>query len=193
VYRFFGALVLVATLATPSRAHASGVDFLPDAEPTPVVEGPPSKPWDPYQVAVALNLGLGSAVGGFGLTLSFVPAANLLTEVGMGVGFSGLQLSVMQKVLLGSGRARFAAGAGVSHGGGNRDFPDSSLWLNVDLVGMELRGWRGLVFFVAGGITVGLSGGRYIHLVQNDCGRTYCGDAVGEIWPQGRAGLGYWF
>ena len=191
--RLFALPVLAAALATPAPADASGLDFVPDTEPTPIVERPPSWPWAPYQMAVALNLGFGSAVGTLGLTLSVLPTANLQTEVGMGVGISGFQLSAMQKVLLGSGRARFVAGAGLSYGGGSSDFPDSSLWLNVDLAGMELRGWRGLVFFVAGGTTVGLAGGRYIVPVQNDCGHTYCGDAVGQFFPQARVGLGYWF
>lgn len=185
--------VFAAALTAPTGAAAAGLDFVPDTEPSPIVERPAPRPWEPYQAAIAFNFGIGSAVGTAGLTLSFLPTEHLQTELGMGAGGSGLQLSAMQKLVLGSGRARFVAGAGISYGNGSDEFPDPSLWLNVDVLGVELRGWHGMVFFVAGGTTVGLAGGRYIHPIQNDCGHTYCGDAVGQFFPQLRFGLGYWF
>lgn len=151
-------------------------------------------PWQTYQAAIAFNLGIGSAVGTAGLTLSFVPARFLATEIGIGGGVSGLQLSAMQKVVLGEGETvRFVGGIGISHSGGSNDFPDSALWLNVDLAGLEIRSRGGFLFFVTGGATTALTGGAFRDPIQNDCGKPYCGNAAGAIFPQGRAGVGFWF
>jgi hypothetical protein len=194
-----GAAVLAA--AVPS-AVAGGVDPLPDPDSWGPTEVPPSpspsggsqaQPWKRYQTAFALNLGIGSAVGSLGLTCSFLASSLLSTEIGVGIGISGAQFSAMQKVLLGWGRTRFVAGAGLSYGSGNHDFPFESLWLNLDLAGVEFRTWRGLVLSLAAGATMGLVGGDYIDPIQNDCGRTYCGNSVGKLLPQYRMGVGFWF
>jgi hypothetical protein len=196
------AIVLgIATLmSNPRPAGAGGADFVPEVGPQtgdfadsiPVVEST-AKPWDRYQAALALNLGTFSAVGTLGLTGSFLPGSHFETEIGIGVGESGLQLSAMQKLLFGSAETkRFVVGAGLSYGGGNRDFPDSTIWLNLDLAGMEIRTARGFYFFFAGGLFTALAGGRYITPMSNDCGKPYCGNAVGEIYPQGRMGIGFW-
>jgi len=114
-----------------------------------------------------------------------------LTEVGFGIGVSGPQFSAMQKIFLGTGRSAWLAGVGLSYAIGSDDFPDDTLWLNVDLAGVELRTARGLLLSLAGGATTALAGGRYRGLF--DCSTPYCHSAVGEIWPQGRVGLGFWF
>ncbi len=82
------------------------------------------------------------------------------------------------------GYPSIATGAGLSYGGGSHEFPDSSLWLNLDLAGLEFRGRRGLVLFIATGTTIGLAGGTYMDPIQNDCGKTYCRNAVGKFFPQ---------
>jgi len=197
----FVVVAAVLAAAMPS-AVAGGVDPLPDPDPWRPTEAPASpspsgraqvQPWEKYQTAFALNLGIGSAVGGLGLTCAFLASSLLSTEIGVGIGFSGAQFSAMQKVLLGWGRTRLVAGAGLSYGAGNHDFPFQSLWLNLDLAGIEFRTRSGLVLSFAAGATMGLVGGDYIDPIQNDCGRTYCGNSVGKLLPQYRMGIGFWF
>lgn len=197
--------VLALILATstlvmdPMTAKAGGMDSAPDIEPQAGEKSPaaavpaPAKPWDKYQTALALNLGFFSAVGGYGLTFSLLPASFLETEAGVGVGGSGLQLSAMQKVVLGSEKTgRFVAGVGLSFAGGSSDAPDKTLWLNIDLAGVEVRTSHGVCFFVAGGVFTALTGGRFRFPGGSDCGEPYCSDAKGAIIPQGRAGIGFW-
>jgi hypothetical protein len=187
-------------MSLPRSAGAGGADLVPDIGPQtgdfddgiPAVEST-ANPYDKYQAAMALNLGTFSAVGTLGVTCSFLAQSILETEIGIGVGGSGLQLSAMQKVLLGSAETiRFLAGAGLSYGGGNSDFPERTIWLNVDLAGMEIRTARGFYFFFAGGLFTALAGGTYRGPLVNDCGKPYCQNAVGEIVPQGRMGIGFW-
>jgi hypothetical protein len=206
------ALVLVPSILTaePHLARAQSADFFSDSaqrhiEPSGLSAAPPSpqpsternplvKPWSEHQVTAALNLGIGSAVGTLGMTFSFIPTRFLATEIGLGLGSSGVQLSAMQKVVLGEGDTiRFLGGAGISYSDGGHDFPTSTLWLNVDLATMEIRSRSGLVVFFGGGVTTALAGGTYRDPIQNDCGKTYCGNAVGAVFPQGRAGVGVWF
>src|SRR5262245_11589098 len=60
--------------------------------------------------------GFASALGLGGLAYTYAATPSALIEVGAGLGFSGLQLSVMPKLSVGSERNRFVAGAGVSVG-----------------------------------------------------------------------------
>jgi hypothetical protein len=116
-----GSTVLAA--AVPS-AVAGGVDLLPDPDPWRPTEAPafpsPSgrsqaQPWERYQTAFALNLGMGSAVGGLGLTCSFLASSLLsratvqFTSDGRQVGTTeGVQVSAVGEVLAFLGPCRIS-------------------------------------------------------------------------------------
>ena len=70
----------------------------------------------PDQNRISVDLGVASAVGGLGVTYSYFADDSLGLEAGLGVGATGLQLSLMPKLRLGAGRHRFVAGAGLSAG-----------------------------------------------------------------------------
>jgi hypothetical protein len=128
------------------------------------------------------------------VTGSFLPARFIETELGLGLGGSGLQLSAMQKVVLGwNETVRFIGGVGLSYSGGSNEYPDRVVWLNIDVAGVEARGRDGWVYFFTGGTTTAVTDAAYQPVLGNDCGRRYCGNARGEIIPQFRAGIGLWF
>jgi hypothetical protein len=141
---------------------------------------------------LALNVGLGSAVGYLGATYAHEPLEFLQLEGGVGLGFSGLQLSAMPKLVICGGSNCFISGAGVS-----LSFPTSTAakglptWLNVDAVGYEYRSASGTSFFCAAGFGVGLGGG------QACTGFIDCGDPTpnvrGHWFMQTRVGVGYWY
>jgi hypothetical protein len=187
---------LLALLLLPAVARA---DELVAAQPsTPATEDLALK-----RHAIGFSGGLFSAVGLAGLTYSYAPLDRLTIESGLGYGFSGLQLSVMPKLVLGTARDRFVAGAGLAlalpRTGGSptsagEPFIDSdtALWLNVDAVGYEHRFANGLSLGLAAGVTVGLVGGRICVI---DCfDRRDWDKEVAGLWgPQGRISVGYWF
>ena len=158
-----------------------------------------AKPWAEHQSTLGLNLGFGSAVGTAGVTFAFSPTSFLVSEIGIGQGFSGTQFSVMQKVVAGSDDSvvRFVTGAGLSLGSGSDTFPNPSFWLNLDLAGMEIRATNGFVFFLAGGATIGLAGGKFSYDLYEDCGSppacSFRNNVRGHIGPQGRMGFAFWF
>jgi hypothetical protein len=142
-------------------------------------------------VELRLDVGIFSAIGFAGVTAGYSPIDPLLVEVGVGWGESGLQLSAMPKVALGSDRNRFIFGCGPSTGldrGGQ-----TSYWLSLDL-GYEYRAPQGFVLYVAGGTTLGLDG-RMHHICFFECARDdQTSDSVrGLFGPQFRLGLGTWF
>ena len=204
----FALFVTMFVGSTARRSNAMGLegaesDFLAPARQN---DDPPlssavhsGKPWDRFQTTLGFNLGIGSAIGIIGATVSFSPTPMLLWEAGIGQGLSGTQLSIMQKLALGAedSTVRFVAGAGISWGSGSETFPDPSLWLNLDLVGMEIRTARGLVFFLAGGATVGLAGGKFSYDLHEDCGNppacSFRNEVAGVASPQGRMGFAVWF
>jgi hypothetical protein len=140
---------------------------------------------------VAFNGGLGSAIGVAGLTFSFSPLAGLESEVGIGQGITGVQLSAMQKFVLGKGPTRFVASVGLAYspGGSQSDDWARKYWLNVDLLGFEMRSKNHFVLFLSVGMTKVF--GKPIILMGDpmDCGSPPCqsGDSV---FPQFRIGLG---
>ena len=163
----------------------------------------PVHPWRRYDSTLAVNLGLGSAVGFFGLTYSLAPLSFLETEVGLGVGLTGNIASIMQKFALGGedSTVRFVAGAGVAYSGGSLNSPDPSVWLNIDAVGLEIRSRAHFMLFLSAGATLGLSGGRMddevIDWTDNQCSQQSCmyyqSKVRGYLAPQGRIGIGGWF
>lgn len=141
---------------------------------------------------MALHVGLGSAVGYLGATYAHEPLQLLQLEGGVGLGFSGTQLSAMPKLVICGGSNCFISGAGVS-----LSIPTSSAatgfptWLNVDAVGYEYRSPSGTSFTCAAGFGVGLGGG------QACTGAVDCGDPTpnvrGHWFLQSRVGVGVWY
>ena len=143
-----------------------------------------------------LDLGVASAVGFLGLTFTRTFGDFFQMEAGVGTGYSGTQLSLMSKIVLGSRDVFFVSGAGFSvavptdplHATGN------PVWLNVDAVGLELISTHGFTFEASAGITKGIGGG-------NICTNWIDGCEPGEklpssetVWgPQLRVGWGYSF
>jgi hypothetical protein len=163
----------LAVLAMTTGLLAPALVWADESDPgsgaplaTPDSPGP-IQPYGKRRAAVAFNLGIGSAVGEIGVTGGYATTSFLQTELGIGVGFTGMQIS--------------------------------SLWLNVDLAGMEIRTARNFVFFVAGGFTTGLLGGRLntkeLAFHGDECYEpTSCNSKIpGLTGPQGRIGLGRWF
>jgi hypothetical protein len=173
-------LVLVAgapALAQPLETYGPG-----GADPL-VVAGALA----PRRHDLRMNFGAFSAVGYAGVTYAYSPLAETQLELGAGYGMTGLQLSFMPKVSLGSERHRFVTGLGPSLGverGGN------SYWLNADL-GYEYRSEGGFSFLVAGGLTYGIGGtSAAACLFECDGGRE---SVRGWLAPQARVAIGQWF
>jgi hypothetical protein len=155
---------------------------------------------------VALSVGLGSALGFGGVSYGYATKDWLLLEGGVGYGVTGVQVSTMVKLTLGSERQRFVTGVGTSVGLAP-DYAWSqatgpTLWLNVDAVGGEYRFSNGVSLGGAFGVAVGLAGGG--HFYSSDvCLALHCNRGSGEHWdevawagtvfPQARAQVGYWF
>lgn len=156
------ACFLIALLASAPALAAPPVEVVSETAPLP----PP---------ALRVDLGLGSPVGSLGVVYSRPVSPQLAVEGGLGIGASGLQLSAMGKLRLGSGRTRFTPGVGVSLGIPlDRDSPtfhtghpandDEAYgrpvtmgWLDLDLAGVEYRSRGGLVLSVSGGVTFALT------------------------------------
>ena len=191
---------LVVSLAGEPTAPPDCASCAPAEEPAPTAEvaaaepvPPGDEPWSALPQAVgsfalALNLGVGSAVGFMGATLTYSRLGPLEVELGLGLGLTGIQSSAMLKVgLLGNRISRFVVGVGVadtvSHQY-NHDVTGNPVWLNVDLLGYESRG---VVFFsFALGVTRGLGGGSYAISESGD------NLVTGHMFPQLRIQMGGW-
>jgi len=143
---------------------------------------------------MGLDVGVASAVGSVGASYQFAPRQWLRLEAGLGWGPTGTQLSAMPKVAFGGRSCRFMAGLGMSLaiGGGeataNQSSPPASIpWLNLDAAGIECRTSAGFSFQGALGLTMPLADFRYEF--------AEIGDTVhaGDLLPQGRLGVGWWF
>ncbi len=140
------------------------------------------------------DLGLASALGTAGIDYQFAPSDWLRLEGAAGWGPTGVQLSVMPKIALGGRSCAFTVGFGPSLalGGqqaeaGHGPNPGVIPWLNLDLPGLECRARSGLSFQATLGLTMPLAG---FHYDIADVGDTV---KAGEILPQGRVGIGWWF
>jgi hypothetical protein len=144
---------------------------------------------------LAGDVGVFSAVGFLGATYTYSPVPAIQFELGTGLGLSGIQLSFMPKMLIGSDGHYFVVGAGPSLGIKPSDQDQHtyiSYWLNGD-VGYEYRGPNGISFLIAFGVTYGLGGEV----------RDFCFDCNGDPpgsssppprpFPQGRIAVGHWF
>jgi hypothetical protein len=144
------------------------------------------------------NMGVASAIGEMGGTLTYSPRPEFQVELGTGIGYSGLQLSLMPKLAIGGKNHRVSIGAGPSMGIGSNPKPSQtciSYWLNAE-VGYEYRSASGLSFLVAVGIFRGLAG----EIPGGTPGVTEAGEAVRpepasdfSLFPQGRIAFGRWF
>jgi hypothetical protein len=149
------------------------------------------------RTAVGVDLGIASAVGYGGVTLTRQFGDHLRLEAGAGFGLSGLQLSVMPKLVLGEGRDHFVVGAGVSVAffSNSHYVSGHPIWLNVDALGYEHQFEGGLAFSYALGLTGGLGGGRICY-PPDGCEPSSASDFkdVTHYWvPQSRVQLAYWF
>ncbi len=158
--------------------------------------GDPAEAWQNRRSTLVVNLGLGSAVGVLGVTYSYLPVSMFETEVGVGLGLLGSQVSLMEKLVIGEGSIRFTVGAGLAYSPSSGLFGDDirhrSLWLNLDVLGLEYRGRGGLVFFLAAGDTHAF--GAPIEIFSIDCfeSTNACSDAGNDFF-QMRTGLGISF
>jgi hypothetical protein len=142
---------------------------------------------------VRVDAGLFSAVGFGGLSYGYSPAEVFIAELGVGWGVTGIQLSAMPKLALGSANDRFVGGVGLSYSTGVaspvHDFDSGfrTFWLNVDL-GFEHRFENGISFTTALGVTHGLSNTPVGFGVDAKT------SPLNTLWlPQFRIGVGYWF
>jgi len=144
---------------------------------------------------VGFNLGIGSAVGDMALVYQFAPTYRWRFEGGLGWGLSGVQVAVMPKLALG-GACAFVVGLGPSLAVGgpfaevgqeHQPQPDAVGWLNLDAPGVECRSDTGFSFEGTLGLTMALTTFHYD--IAGVGGTIHSGD----ILPQVRLGLGWWF
>jgi hypothetical protein len=149
---------------------------------------------DPPRHRVAIDVGIGSAVGTVGLTYDYSIFPGFRGEAGVGWGFSGTQLSLMPKVVLqghqwaltsGFGAALAVGGPSVEAGHGPS--PSTIPWLNFDALGGECPTSGGLTFSAALGLSMPL---RAFHWDFAELGETV---KAFSVFPQGRVSLGWRF
>ena len=137
----------------------------------------------------------GGVVSGFGMgeiRYAFSPIDSVQLEAGFGGGLGGVHGSFVPKLVVGKGRTRLLAGAGVSVG--NEGFLGISqrgpmAWLLVEAFGMEYRLDSGVFVSGGAGFAIGLSGEYCV-----DCGGSMdYRPLTSLIIPQARFGLGYAF
>jgi hypothetical protein len=147
---------------------------------------------------VGVELGAASAIGALGLVYQFAATHVVRVEGGVGVGFSGVQLSLMPKLVAGRGTCGFVAGFGASLAVGGtvgdsesasspQPEPGAIPWLNLDVPGLECHNDAGFSFEATLGVTMALKTFRY------EIADTGAVLHAGSLLPQGRLGLGYWF
>jgi hypothetical protein len=144
--------------------------------------------------AVGVDLGLGSAVGLAGITLTRAFGPWMRLELGGGYGVTGYQLSVMPKLAIGDGRDHFVAGVGVALAlpTDPRVAVGHPVWLNIDAAGYEHRFDSGFALSATFGVAGGLGGGQ-ICLPRNGCEPQFLRPVSAYWMPQGRIGAAYWF
>jgi hypothetical protein len=138
--------------------------FLPAfvlAAPTEIVsaEVRPAKP-EALRAGIRAEGGWASPVGWGGASIWYDLTPAFRSEVGIGLGFSGLQISILGRGLFGSPTHRFVPGLGFSlgvpigntylsdHGSFGESSPVIVPWLNVDALGYEYQsddGWTALI------------------------------------------------
>jgi len=176
--------LLIALLLSAS-AGARAADSVPAAIASPAPEP---------RTGIGLDVGIGSALGELGVTLTESVGRVARLELGAGVGVSGYQLSFMPKIALGQPHDHFVAGVGLSVA-----FPDNAyiasghpIWLNVDALGYEHRFDTGIAISSTVGFSGGLGGGR-LCFPPDGCEEQFQEPVTHWWFPQARVGLAYWF
>jgi hypothetical protein len=161
--------------------------------PADTVSLPATSGWQDGSLSGGVNLGLGSAVGLGGVTVAYVPVLPWEMEIGVGAGVTGIQCSVMQKLVMGTGPRRTMVGLGLSLAPsfeGSQGHRRSVWWLNLDLWGFE---WRTqspsrIAMSFSLGLTVVLD--QALPAFGSD---PSCGDGCGfRVLPQFRFIAGRW-
>lgn len=181
---------LLSLVALPVLLFSTGGALAADPVPAAITTAP-SEP----HTGIGLNLGLGSAVGVAGVTVTGAFGRFARLELGAGAGYSGYQLSVMPKIALGEPHDHFVAGVGVSVA-----FPDDfrvasghPIWLNIDALGYEHRFDSGIAVSTTVGASGGLGGGQICSPPPDGCEAQFQHPVTGYWFPQGRASVAYWF
>jgi hypothetical protein len=180
--RFIRSLPVVAGLLL-AGARPAAAAF--DGDVSPLIARPH---------AVGLDMGVASAVGAIGVTFTHAFGETFRIETGLGAGFSGTQLSLMPKLVLGAPRDHFVTGVGIGYtiAPEQTKTAGNPVWLNVDALGYEHLFQGGFALAFAVGFTRGLGGG-------STCVFGCEGDGGGKVdvrqlaGPQGRVGFAYWF
>lgn len=188
----WSSLLLLALFAAPPDEPLALIEA-----PAEGIEAAPAPPEEPaHRVPrnrVQLDLGLYAALGYGGATYTRALGSRLAIDAGLGYGMTGLSVSAMPRLFLGSGRHRFTAGLGLAVsapvGEPFERVTGPVLWLNADVLGYELRTDDGFSASTAVGVTASLSGEQHIATCMEDC-RAEGGKVM---WPQWRAAIGYWF
>ena len=146
------------------------------------------------RTSVGLDLGIASAVGLGGVTLTRQLPSHWRLEAGVGLGVTGVQLSLMPKMVFGGARDHYVVGAGIAVTvlSDSQYVSGYPLWLNVDAIGYEHQFDSGLAFSWGLGFTGGLGGGR-ICLPPDGCEPQFFEDVTHYWGTQARAQLAYWF
>ena len=142
------------------------------------------------------DLGFASEVGEGGFTYAFRPVQPFELELGVGYGFTGVQLSAMPRLLFGNRENAFTVGVGFSvspsvrtvgydPGTGNYDAHTAVPWFNAEL-GYLFESDSGFALLVAGGATVSLGDAE---IPGFDDGI----QLSGMVLPTFRIGFGYAF
>jgi hypothetical protein len=161
-----------------ASASASASEDPPPARPPPA-----TLPAASFH-RIGIDLGVASALGEAGATYAYYPSAWLCAEAGIGTGVTGLQLSLMPKLLLG----QFMVGAGLSFSRGEdaHGAAHEVVWVNLDALGYEFR-WGAFSWLIVAGATIPLRG---LHADYAELGQDI---GAGEILPQGRTSFGWRF
>ena len=185
MWRRITILTGLAALAIPASAAADGADASSDH--------PASK------VRLMGNMGVASAIGEMGGTLTYAPLPEVQIELGAGIGFSGFQLSVMPKLSVGERHHRLTLGVGPSVGLSSNNNPKEtciSYWLNAE-AGYEFRSSGGFSFLLALGVGRGLAGKvpGYGAPGVAETGDAYPPEPATDfrLFPEGRIAFGRWF
>lgn len=173
-----GALLLLA-----GRARAGVYDVRQDEQS--VVAAHPN--------GIGVDFGFASAVGALGVTYTRAFDETIRLEAGLGLGFSGTQLSLMPKFVFGGPRDHFVTGLGlaVTFPTDGKIADGNPVWLNYDALGYEHQFESGIGLSFAVGIDYGIGGGRFCIL---ECEVDSDKESVrGMLGFQGRIGVAYWF
>lgn len=176
----FSLVCILASLS--SAAHAQSASLEASAQPARKNE-------------VRVDLGLGSAVGFAGVSYARSLHSLFDLEFGVGAGLSGVQLSAMGRLGLGSATHRFVVGAGLSMGTGVYETGDKPVgWFNAE-TGYQLRLGGGFTFLVTLGYTAGVAGQLRMNAFDPIVlgGNRPLEDAFGKQALTARVGFGFRF